>query len=126
MRKVALLTVLLLLAACAKTGTDVADNDDPAIGDHEAPDNCPAISSANWTAWIDAEPPGPGQLHIRGDVVLPTPGYEPSWGVGIADRAMPPGQHMHLSFSHRTESQLKYWIRKRSPMWDPLPIPPIA
>ena len=82
---------LLAFSACASDVDDQAQNDDTA--------DCPVISSQNWTAWIDAEPPGPPTLHIRGDVVMPTPGYTASWRTGAADRRMPPGQTMHLSFA---------------------------
>ena len=61
---------------------------------------CPVIDSSSWTAWVDAEPgPDAPTLHVRGTVVLPTPGYDYAWRVGIADRALPPGQHMHLEFT---------------------------
>lgn len=93
------LPFLLLLAACAKDG-GANDNAEPTQnGDVSASDDCPVIGSQNWTAWIDAQPPGPARLHIRGETVLPTPGYTASWRVGAADRMMPPGQHMHLSFT---------------------------
>lgn len=61
---------------------------------------CPVIESRGWAAWVDAEPgPDAPTLHIRGTVVLPTPGYDYTWRVGLADRALPPGQHMHLDFT---------------------------
>lgn len=99
MTKIVYLPFLLVLAACAKDGgaPGGAANDNPATDDGAAQE-CPVIRSDNWSAWIDAMPPGPSRLHIRGDAVLPTPGYTASWRVGAADRMMPPGQHMHLSF----------------------------
>ena len=101
MKKVMFLPFLVLLAACAKGGgtTDTAANDAQGTDEIVTTADCPVIGSTNWNAWIDAEPPGPSRLHIRGEAVLPTPGYTVSWRVGAADRMMPPGQHMHLSFS---------------------------
>lgn len=99
MRHVALLTASLVFTACANNDTDVSTDNDAVSGNDVTANDCPVISSENWTAWIDAEPPGPAQLHIRGEADLPTPGYSASWRVGIADRAMPPGQHMHVSFA---------------------------
>ena len=87
--------VFLLLSACANGGSDSGDG---APGENTPTAACAAISSSNWSAWIDAEPPGPSTLHIRGDVELPTPGYRASWRVGAADRRLPPGQTMHLTF----------------------------
>ena len=68
--------------------------DEPAFAD------CPVIESRDWQAWVDVQPgPDAPTLHIRGTVDLPTPGYEYSWRKGIADRALPPGQNMHLDFT---------------------------
>ena len=107
-------TLILLLAsagltACASENTTVtADTGDKESADksgttdipHDpAPTNCPIVESREWTGWINAQPPGPATLHIRGDVDLPTPGYSYTWREGIADRALPPGQRMHLDFS---------------------------
>jgi len=91
-------TTALLLSACNADG-DGAPGEGTAI-DKPAMADCPVIGSRDWTAWIDAEPgPDAPTLHIRGTVDLPTPGYAYDWRVGLADRALPPGQHMHLDFT---------------------------
>ena len=95
MRFLTILGAALLLAACASETPDETPADDT---DNAMKSACPVYDSRDWAAWIDAEPPGPAQLHIRGEVDLPTPGYTASWRMGIADRAMPPGQHVHLDF----------------------------
>ncbi len=101
MKYISILPVLLLLAACARDGAETENpaNGDPVKGDPSSATDCPVISSHSWSAWIDAEPPEPARLHIRGEAVLPTPGYTASWRIGAADRMIPPGQHMHLSFA---------------------------
>ena len=66
---------------------------------------CPVRESANWLAYIDRMP-GPDAvptLRIRGQVVMPTPGYSFAWREGIADRAMPPGVRYILEVSAPTE-----------------------
>lgn len=100
MKHISILPVLLLLAACAKDGqaNEEPTDNDPGTEDMTAAADCPVISSHNWSAWVDAEPPEPPRLYIRGEAVLPTPGYTASWRIGASDRMMPPGQHMHLSF----------------------------
>ena len=91
--------ILALTVACNPAG--LSDNlPDTTIVDAAA--DCPVIESSEWSAWIDAEPSATGanpQLHIRGNVVLPTPGYSAEWTAGPSDRAMPPGQRFTLSFS---------------------------
>ena len=29
-----------------------------------------------WAAWLNMMPPGPGRLHVKGTLQMPTPGYE--------------------------------------------------
>ena len=88
---------LLVLASCAKSNlADTAVSQDKTQGDIMS--ECPVLDSRDWTAFVDAEPPLPARLHIRGEVDLPTPGFIATWRLGIADRAMPPGQHVHLDF----------------------------
>lgn len=84
---------LLMLGACAN---DVSEEGAPGASDVVAMEACPVRLVGEWEAWVDAEPPGPRTLHISGQAEAPTPGYEVSWRVGFADRAMPPGQHMYL------------------------------
>lgn len=63
--------------------------------------DCPILESANWTAWIDAMP-GVGAvrtLHVTGEVVLPTPGFEQRWTLGPADRRLIPSQLVTLEFT---------------------------
>lgn len=62
-------------------------------------DGCPVIDSRDWTAWINAMP-GPDAsptLHVKGEVDLPTPGYEVTLTLGAADRSMTPVQQVNLS-----------------------------
>ena len=94
MKNVTLFAAGLALAACASEAVPPDDDDDPAVAD-----KCPVIDSRAWSAWVDAMPPGPPSLHIKGEVDMPTPGYTASWRVGAADRMMPPGQHMHIDFT---------------------------
>lgn len=92
---------ILFLAALSLTACSVDEKGAPGEGIGNKPvADCPVIDSRDWHAWVDAEPgPDAPTLHIRGAVDLPTPGYEYHWRVGIADRALPPGQHMHLDFT---------------------------
>ncbi len=88
----------LILAAC--NADEKGAPGEGSYGDKPNVAGCPVIGSRDWTAWVDAEPgPDAPTLHIRGTVDLPTPGYDYAWRVGIADRAYPPGQHMHLDFT---------------------------
>jgi hypothetical protein len=36
----------------------------------------PAITSADWYAWVNLMPPGPASFHVTGAVTLPHPGYD--------------------------------------------------
>lgn len=103
MNKGIVVFVLFALTACNADGDGAPGEGTPI--DKPVMADCPVIDSRDWTAWVDAEPgPELGQrdaptLHIRGTVDLPTPGYAYDWRVGLADRALPPGQHMHLDFT---------------------------
>ena len=95
---------ILFLAAFLLAACNADDKGAPGEGIAESGDkpqaDCPVIASTDWHAWVDAEPgPDDPTLHIRGTVDLPTPGYDYTWRKGIADRAYPPGQHMHLEFT---------------------------
>ena len=62
---------------------------------------CPVVESRDWSAWIDAEP-GPGaepRLIVTGEIDLPSPGYRSQWSIGIADRRLPPAQHLNLALT---------------------------
>ena len=85
-----MLPALLVLTACAHSASDKG-----------APgaNYCPVQFTGEWSAWVDAMPPGPKTLNVSGQVVAPTPGYEASWREGFADRGMPPGQHFYLEFT---------------------------
>ncbi len=86
-----------LAAACS---ADDAGAPGQGIAAPKPAGGCPVIDSRDWTAWVDAQPgPDAPTLHIRGTVDLPTPGYDYAWRLGVADRALPPGQHMHLDFT---------------------------
>ncbi len=98
MKNISVVFVLFSLAACNADGEGAPGEGTPISKPVIA--DCPVIDSREWAAWVDAEPgPGAPTLHIRGTADLPTPGYDYAWRVGIADRAMPPGQHMHLDFT---------------------------
>ena len=99
MKNAVLIFPAVALAACANETTPVSETPAPSVEEGSVSNDCPVIESRNWTAWVDAEPPGPARLHIRGEVDMPTPGYKASWREGIADRAMPPGVHFHLDFA---------------------------
>lgn len=69
-------------------------------GASPAPPACPVIDSRDWSAWIDAQP-GPDaarRLHVRGEVDLPTPGFQAVWRLGPADRRRIPSQILDLTF----------------------------
>ena len=72
MRFLTTLAAAALLTACASETPDETPPDDK---DEAMALACPVYDSRDWSAWIDAEPPGPARLHIRGKVDLPTPGY---------------------------------------------------
>jgi len=56
---------------------------------------CPVIESRNWEAWTASD--GTGMtLYVSGEIDLPTPGFAASLRFGASDRAMPPGQFVHL------------------------------
>lgn len=70
------LTVLALVFASAFLGT-VATSvaaADPIESDAAIFMAAPADAS-DWTAWVNAMPPGPRSLHVQGTVTVPTPGY---------------------------------------------------
>lgn len=98
MKQLSVIAAPLLLIACSADGEGAPG--EGTLLNKPATADCPVIDSRDWTAWVDAEPgPDAPTLHIRGTVELPTPGYDYAWRVGIADRALPPGQHMHLDFT---------------------------
>lgn len=61
--------------------------------------HCHIYDTRNWHAWLDTFDVAKGKyrLNITGEVDLPSPGYELTWKMGIADRAFPPGQNIMLS-----------------------------
>lgn len=98
MKQISFIVASLLLVACNADGEGAPG--EGSYGEKPGTADCPVIDSRDWAAWIDAEPgPDAPSLHIRGIVDLPTPGYGHRWRVGLADRALPPGQHMHLDFT---------------------------
>ena len=58
---------------------------------------CPVLKTRNWHAWIDRLGEKESRLNIRGEVDLPTPGYQVEWQPGILDRRQPPAQRLTLS-----------------------------
>jgi hypothetical protein len=85
-----MLPALLVLSACAN---DASGRGAPGAN------TCPVEFIGEWKAWVDAMPPGPNMLIVRGQVVAPTPGYQAVWREGFADRRLPPGQHFFLEFT---------------------------
>lgn len=59
---------------------------------------CAVIDSRNWKAWTASDGTGT-TLHVSGEVDLPTPGYGAVLRIGATDRAMPPGQTVHLDLT---------------------------
>jgi hypothetical protein len=97
MHRFLIVTAAIAISACAQQ--TAPENGDETSDDQVADTvNCPVIESSDWAAWVDKEPGADAvaTLHVTGNVTLPTPGYTESWELGIADRAMPPGQHLHL------------------------------
>lgn len=118
MKQVLIATVALALCACAEKEepAPIADAGTPApiVGEDLAPSaapqsvaattpqepaaTCAVINSRNWKAWT--APDGTGTtLHVSGEVDLPTPGYSAVLRLGASDRAMPPGQIVHLDLT---------------------------
>ena len=107
-----LFAAFFVLAACNSAESndpDAAESAPDAKGEPSASDVfndavadaplCPVLAARDWKATIETNPDsGKRRLFIRGAVDLPTPGYEAVWRTGATDRAMPPGQRIHLSF----------------------------
>lgn len=88
--KFALPAVLGLLALTGVAPAH-ADNDAAATG-------CPVIASSDWQAWVNAMPgPDGPQLHVSGQITLPTPAYTVTLTPGPADRMAPPMQRLILT-----------------------------
>ncbi|MEM6413143.1 MAG: hypothetical protein AAF720_00610 [Pseudomonadota bacterium] len=65
-------------------------------------ESCPVIEAGSWRAWLNRAPTvgtAQARLIVEGTPSLPTPGYEARWKLGPTDRAIPPGQVIHLAFS---------------------------
>jgi hypothetical protein len=59
----------------------------PVQATHECPGkDPPVVDTADWYAWLDRMPVGPGAFHVTGVVYLPSPGYE-----AMLVRAVPQG-----------------------------------
>lgn len=118
MKQVLIATVALALCACAEkeepAPTADAETPAPIVGEDLAPSAaprsvaattpqepaapCAVIDSRNWKAWT--APDGTGTtLHVSGEIDLPTPGYTAELRLGASDRAMPPGQFVHLDLT---------------------------
>lgn len=99
MKKWHFLWAFACVAACSEGADDtlMAQANQPAPLTQSA--DCAVLESANWQAWVDTMP-GPDAkptLHVTGEVVLPTPGYEITWSMGALDRRQPPAQRLKLS-----------------------------
>lgn len=74
-----LLALSLLLSACCAAPTPAPEESDtPAADAPEAPPEPNGVGSPSgeWHAWLDRMPPGPATLHVAGEVVAATPGYD--------------------------------------------------
>lgn len=63
--------------------------------------SCAVIESRNWEAWLNTMP-GPGStatLHVQGEIVLPTPGFDARLSAGRADRSATPSQQLNLDLT---------------------------
>lgn len=94
--KFALPAVLGLLALTGVAPAPAhADND---AGTDAAATGCPVIASSDWKAWVNAMPgPDGPQLHVSGQITLPTPAYTVTLTPGPADRMAPPMQRLILT-----------------------------
>lgn len=118
MKQILTMTAVLALCACAKkeeaaapaetaepapiAAEDLAASAPPQTvaprPSEEPVATCAVIDSRNWKAWT--APDGAGTtLYVSGEVDLPTPGYAAVLRLGAADRAMPPGQIVHLDLT---------------------------
>lgn len=118
MRQILTATAVLALCACAKKEETAAPAEPAAPAPIAAEDlaapaapqtvasapseepaaMCAVIDSRNWKAWT--APDGTGTtLYVSGEVDLPTPGYAAALRLGATDRAMPPGQIVHLDLT---------------------------
>lgn len=89
---------IVFLSGCEKS------NDATTVQTRVAMSECPVLESKNWRAWINTMPGAEGgKLHVSGDVVLPTPGYDVSLTLGILDRRSPPSQRMTLAATPTSE-----------------------
>lgn len=91
------LIALPLLIACSTPNMKNTTNQ--THEESSAENHCRIYDSRNWHAWLDTFDlvEGKYRLNITGEVDLPSPGYELTWQMGIADRAFPPGQNISLS-----------------------------
>jgi hypothetical protein len=118
MKQILIATSILSLCECAEENEPAPTVDDEAPAPIAAEDlapsaepqsvaatlpekpaaTCAVIDSRNWKAWT--APDGTGTtLHVSGEVDLPTPGYSAILRLGASDRAMPPGQIVHLDLT---------------------------
>ncbi len=99
MKKWYLLWAFVCLAACSDGADDALLAQATPAGAMTPSADCAVIESGNWQAWVD-KMPGPDAkptLHVTGEVVLPTPGYEITWTMGALDRRQPPAQRLKVS-----------------------------
>lgn len=102
MRPVTVLAVFsafAFLTACGEEETlAIVEDPKPQPQASSSAPNCAVIESTNWQAWVDTMP-GPDSkptLHVTGEVVLPTPGYDIAWRIGPLDRMQPPAQRLYM------------------------------
>jgi len=58
--------------------------------------------AADWTAWVDLQPPGPPSLHVHGTVEAPTPCHKASLSVRVPPGINPTILQLNLSITPPT------------------------
>jgi hypothetical protein len=101
---------LLLATACQAIEQETKQakpNRDASKEQIHQTDDCPIVSSQNWSAKIVSSDLGKPMLLIKGDIELPSPGYSVVLKQGIADKSATPSQHFDL----RTERLDGFYIQ---------------
>lgn len=87
----------LLLPGAASFSDELGENNKPVVHSSNPDRVCPVLGSQDWRAWLNKMPGDTSsQLHLSGEIELPSPGYTVSVRVGPLDRMRPPTQIMVL------------------------------